>query len=112
MPRREGMERKDLLKANAKIFETQGKALDKFAKKTVKVSLSLSLSLSPLVLLTNYNYYLIYLQVLVVGNPANTNCFLAAKSAPSIPKRNFTCMTRLDQNRAQAQVSQTGLRLN
>jgi malate dehydrogenase len=79
MPRREGMERKDLLKANAKIFEGQGKALDKFAKKTVKV--------------------------LVVGNPANTNCLLASKMAPSIPKENFSCMTRLDQNRAQAQIA-------
>ncbi|XP_070576473.1 malate dehydrogenase, cytoplasmic-like [Ptychodera flava] len=79
MPRREGMERKDLLKANAKIFESQGKALDQFAKKTVKV--------------------------LVVGNPANTNALIAHKCAPSIPKENFTAMTRLDQNRAQAQVA-------
>lgn len=79
MPRREGMERKDLLKANAKIFDGQGKALDKYAKKTVKV--------------------------LVVGNPANTNCLLAAKCAPSIPKKNFSCLTRLDQNRAQAQIA-------
>ncbi|XP_019853270.1 PREDICTED: malate dehydrogenase, cytoplasmic-like [Amphimedon queenslandica] len=79
MPRREGMERSDLLKANAKIFETQGKALDQFAKKTVKV--------------------------LVVGNPANTNCLLAIKSASSLPKENFSCLTRLDQNRAQAQIA-------
>merc|ERR1712168_480043 len=82
MPRKEGMERKDLLKANAKIFEIQGDALNKFAKKTVKV--------------------------LVVGNPANTNCMIAASCAPSIPKENFTCMTKLDQNRA---VSQVALRL-
>jgi len=79
MPRKEGMERKDLLKANAKIFETQGKALDANAKKTVKV--------------------------VVVGNPANTNALLCSKSAPSIPKENFTCLTRLDQNRAQAQIA-------
>lgn len=79
MPRREGMERKDLLKANARIFEGQGRALDKYAKKTVKV--------------------------LVVGNPANTNCLLTAKMAPSIPKENFTCLTRLDQNRAKAQIA-------
>jgi len=80
MPRKEGMERKDLLKANAKIFEIQGDALNKFAKKTVKV--------------------------LVVGNPANTNCMIAASCAPSIPKENFTCMTKLDQNRAVSQVAQ------
>lgn len=79
MPRREGMERKDLLKANAKIFQTQGKALDQYAKKSVKV--------------------------LVVGNPANTNCLIAARCAPSIPKKNFSCLTRLDQNRAQAQIA-------
>ncbi|XP_002731568.1 malate dehydrogenase, cytoplasmic-like [Saccoglossus kowalevskii] len=79
MPRREGMERKDLLKANVKIFMVQGKALDKVAKKNVKV--------------------------LVVGNPANTNALITKKFAPSIPKENFTAMTRLDQNRAQAQIA-------
>uniref|UniRef100_A0A8C2F909 Malate dehydrogenase n=1 Tax=Cyprinus carpio TaxID=7962 RepID=A0A8C2F909_CYPCA len=79
MPRREGMERKDLLKANVAIFKSQGEALDKYAKKTVKV--------------------------LVVGNPANTNCLIAAKSAPSIPKENFSCLTRLDHNRACFQVA-------
>jgi len=79
MPRREGMERKDLLKANVKIFQGQGKALDSFAKKTCKV--------------------------LVVGNPANTNCMVAATCAPSIPKANFSCLTRLDHNRAQAQIA-------
>jgi len=80
MPRREGMERKDLLKANAKIFQVQGEALNRCAKKTVKV--------------------------LVVGNPANTNCMIAASCAPTIPKENFTCMTKLDQNRAVYQVAQ------
>ncbi|XP_023239171.1 malate dehydrogenase, cytoplasmic-like [Centruroides sculpturatus] len=79
MPRREGMERKDLLAANVKIFKSQGMALDKYAKKTVKV--------------------------LVVGNPANTNAFICSKYAPSIPKENFSAMTRLDQNRAQAQIA-------
>uniref|UniRef100_A0A8C6PYY0 Malate dehydrogenase n=1 Tax=Nothobranchius furzeri TaxID=105023 RepID=A0A8C6PYY0_NOTFU len=79
MPRKEGMERKDLLKANVAIFKTQGAALDKYAKKTVKV--------------------------LVVGNPANTNCLIASKSAPSIPKENFSCLTRLDHNRACSQVA-------
>lgn len=79
MPRREGMERKDLLKANVKIFKSQGAALDKYSKKSVKV--------------------------LVVGNPANTNCLTAAKSAPSIPRENFSCLTRLDHNRAKAQIS-------
>lgn len=78
MPRKEGMERKDLLAANVKIFKSQGKALDQYAKKTVKV--------------------------LVVGNPANTNALICSKYAPSIPKSNFSAMTRLDQNRAQAQV--------
>ncbi|XP_076817944.1 uncharacterized protein LOC143463363 [Clavelina lepadiformis] len=79
MPRRQGMERKDLLKANAKIFKEQGKALENYAKKSVKV--------------------------LVVGNPANTNCLIAATCAPSISKENFTCLTRLDHNRAKAQIA-------
>jgi len=79
MPRKEGMERKDLLKANAKIFVEQGQVLDKVAKKTVKV--------------------------LVVGNPANTNCYITHKMAPSIPAKNFSCLTRLDQNRATSQVA-------
>eukprot|EP01112_Ceratiomyxa_fruticulosa_P008778 TRINITY_DN2274_c0_g1_i1.p1 TRINITY_DN2274_c0_g1~~TRINITY_DN2274_c0_g1_i1.p1 ORF type:complete len:330 (+),score=98.78 TRINITY_DN2274_c0_g1_i1:199-1188(+) len=78
-PRREGMERSDLLKENAGIFKTQGEALDKYAKKTVKV--------------------------LVVGNPANTNCLIAATSAPSIPKENFSALTRLDHNRAKSQIA-------
>ncbi|XP_056636938.1 malate dehydrogenase, cytoplasmic [Diorhabda sublineata] len=79
MPRKQGMERKDLLSANVKIFKVQGEALDKYAKKDVKV--------------------------LVVGNPANTNALICSKYAPSIPKENFTAMTRLDQNRAQAQIA-------
>ncbi|XP_067010237.2 malate dehydrogenase, cytoplasmic [Anabrus simplex] len=79
MPRKQGMERKDLLSANVKIFKVQGEALDKYAKKTVKV--------------------------LVVGNPANTNALICSKYAPSIPRENFSAMTRLDQNRAQAQLA-------
>merc|ERR1712002_1443022 len=80
MPRKEGMERKDLLAANVKIFKVHGQALDQHAKKSVKV--------------------------LVVGNPANTNALICSKYAPSIPKENFSAMTRLDQNRAQAQIAQ------
>lgn len=79
MPRRDGMERKDLLAANIKIFKSQGANLDAVAKKTVKV--------------------------VIVGNPANTNALICAKYAPSIPKENFSCLTRLDQNRAQAQIA-------
>jgi malate dehydrogenase len=79
MPRKEGMERKDLLSANVKIFKSQGTALDKFAKKSVKS--------------------------LVVGNPANTNCYILAHYAQSIPRENFTCLTRLDHNRAKAQIA-------
>lgn len=79
MPRREGMERKDLLKANVKIFKQQGQALNAKAKKDVKV--------------------------VVVGNPANTNAFICKMYAPSIPPQNFTCLTRLDQNRAAAQIA-------
>lgn len=79
MPRKQGMERKDLLAANVKIFKDQGEALDKFARKDVKV--------------------------LVVGNPANTNALICSHYAPSIPKENFTAMTRLDQNRAQAALA-------
>mmetsp|Transcript_10659 Transcript_10659/g.16247 ORF Transcript_10659/g.16247 Transcript_10659/m.16247 type:complete len:299 (-) Transcript_10659:37-933(-) len=78
-PRGPGMERADLLRGNAKIFMEQGRVLDKVAKKTVKV--------------------------LVVGNPANTNALIASKFAPSIPKKNFTAMTRLDQNRAFSQIA-------
>merc|ERR1712168_1039585 len=79
MPRKEGMERKDLLAANVKIFKVQGQALDQHAKKSVKV--------------------------LVVGNPANTNALICSKYAPSIPKENFSAMTRLDQNRAKSQIA-------
>jgi len=79
MPRREGMERKDLLAANVNIFKVQGEAIDKYAKKSVRV--------------------------LVVGNPANTNALVCSKYAPSIPRENFSAMTRLDQNRAQAQIA-------
>jgi len=79
MPRRQGMLRKDLLAANAGIFKVQGAALDKFAKKSVKT--------------------------LVVGNPANTNALIAAQCAPSIPKEQFSALTRLDHNRAAAQVA-------
>jgi len=79
MPRREGMERKDLLAANVKIFKVQGQAMDKFAKKSVRV--------------------------LVVGNPANTNALIISHYAPSIPKENISAMTRLDHNRLAAQVA-------
>ncbi|XP_014209769.1 malate dehydrogenase, cytoplasmic [Copidosoma floridanum] len=79
MPRKQGMERKDLLAANIKIFKVQGEALDKYARKDVKV--------------------------LVVGNPANTNALICSRYAPSIPKQNFTAMTRLDQNRAKAALA-------
>merc|ERR1711892_1589168 len=79
MPRRDGMERKDLLAANVKIFKVQGQALEKFAKKSVRV--------------------------LIVGNPANTNALICSHYAPSIPKENFSAMTRLDQNRAAAQLA-------
>lgn len=78
-PRGPGMERKDLLSANAAIFTAQGKALDKVASRNVKV--------------------------LVVGNPANTNAYIAMKSAPSLPRENFTAMLRLDHNRALSQVA-------
>ncbi|VDM92730.1 unnamed protein product, partial [Litomosoides sigmodontis] len=80
MPRKQGMERKDLLSANVKIFKSQGMALAKYAKPTTKV--------------------------IVVGNPANTNAFIAAKfAAPTVPEKNFTSMTRLDHNRATSQVA-------
>ncbi|MCA3220900.1 MAG: malate dehydrogenase [Burkholderiales bacterium] len=78
-PRGPGMERKDLLAANAQIFTAQGKALDQVASREVKV--------------------------LVVGNPANTNAYIAMKSAPSLPARNFTAMLRLDHNRALSQLA-------
>ena len=78
-PRGPGMERKDLLAANAQIFTAQGKALDAVASRNVKV--------------------------LVVGNPANTNAFIAMKSAPSLPNKNFTAMLRLDHNRAAGQIA-------
>lgn len=78
-PRGPGMERGDLLKENSKIFIEQGKALEAVAKKDVKV--------------------------LVVGNPCNTNALIAMTYAPSISKKNFFAMTRLDQNRAVAQLS-------
>jgi malate dehydrogenase len=78
-PRGPGMERKDLLLANAKIFSAQGKALNDAASRDVKV--------------------------LVVGNPANTNALIARANAPDIDPRNFTAMTRLDHNRAKAMLA-------
>ncbi len=78
-PRGPGMERKDLLLENAKIFIAQGKALDAVASRSVKV--------------------------LVVGNPANTNAYIAMRSAPTLPKKNFTAMLRLDHNRALSQLA-------
>jgi malate dehydrogenase len=86
-PRGPGMERKDLLLANAQIFSAQGKALDAAASRDVRV--------------------------LVVGNPANTNALIAAANAPGLDRRNFTAMTRLDHNRALAQVAaKTGRHVN
>ncbi len=78
-PRGPGMERADLLAANAQIFTVQGKALNDFASRNVKV--------------------------LVVGNPANTNAYIAMKSAPDLPTKNFTAMLRLDHNRAASQLA-------
>ena len=78
-PRSKGMERKDLLEANGAIFTTQGKALNEVASRDVKV--------------------------LVVGNPANTNAYIAMKSAPDLPVKNFTAMLRLDHNRALSQLA-------
>jgi malate dehydrogenase len=78
-PRTKDMERKDLLEANGAIFTVQGKALNAVAKRTVKV--------------------------LVVGNPANTNAYIAQRSAPDLPAENFTAMLRLDHNRALSQLA-------
>ena len=79
MPRKAGMERAELLSINGQIFTAQGKALDQVASRNVKV--------------------------LVVGNPANTNAYIAMKSAPSLPRKNFTAMLRLDHNRAASQIA-------
>jgi malate dehydrogenase len=78
-PRKDGMERKDLLEKNCGIFKQQGELLNTVASKNVKV--------------------------LVVGNPANTNCLTAADCAPNIPRKNFSALTRLDHNRCMAQVA-------
>ncbi len=83
MPRKKGMERKDLLTANSKIFSVQGKAINEHAKKDIRV--------------------------LVVGNPANTNALITMANAPTIKHGNITAMTRLDHNRAISQLAtQTG----
>jgi malate dehydrogenase len=79
-PRGPGMERKDLLMANAQIFSAQGKALDAVADRNIKI--------------------------LVVGNPANTNALIAQRNAPGLDPRNFTAMTRLDHNRALSQLAE------
>lgn len=79
-PRGPGMERSDLLNENAKIFKAQGDAINRLSKKNIKV--------------------------LVVGNPANTNALIASHYAPSVPKKNFTALTRLDQNRAVSQLAE------
>jgi malate dehydrogenase len=78
-PRGPGMERAELLAVNAEIFTAQGKALNAVASRNVKV--------------------------LVVGNPANTNAYIAMKSAPDLPRKNFTAMLRLDHNRALSQIA-------
>lgn len=86
-PRGPGMERKDLLEANAAIFSVQGKAMNEYASRDIRV--------------------------LVVGNPANTNALIASSNAPDIKTRNFTAMTRLDHNRAKAQLAaKTGAHVN
>jgi len=79
-PRGAGMERKDLLEANGAIFKPQGAAINKVASSDV--------------------------HVLVVGNPANTNCLIAMRNAPDVPRERFTAMTRLDHNRAISQLAQ------
>eukprot|EP00735_Rhodelphis_limneticus_P009038 TRINITY_DN2493_c0_g1::TRINITY_DN2493_c0_g1_i1::g.9006::m.9006 TRINITY_DN2493_c0_g1::TRINITY_DN2493_c0_g1_i1::g.9006 ORF type:complete len:385 (+),score=128.53,sp/Q6PAB3/MDHC_XENLA/57.27/4e-125,Ldh_1_C/PF02866.13/1.1e-36,Ldh_1_N/PF00056.18/1.2e-33 TRINITY_DN2493_c0_g1_i1:63-1157(+) len=78
-PRKEGMMRKDLIFSNGRIFKEQGRALNKYASPRTKV--------------------------LVVGNPANTNCYICRKYAPNIPAENFSALTRLDQNRAKIQCA-------
>jgi malate dehydrogenase len=86
-PRGPGMERKDLLLANAQIFSAQGKAIDEVAARDIRV--------------------------LVVGNPANTNALIASRNAKSLDPRQFTAMTRLDHNRALSQLSEkTGVHFN
>lgn len=86
-PRGPGMERKDLLEANAAIFSVQGKAINDHASRNIKV--------------------------LVVGNPANTNALITQRNAPDLDPRNFTAMTRLDHNRAMTQIAQkTGTTVN
>jgi malate dehydrogenase len=86
-PRSKGMERKELLEANGAIFTVQGKALSDNAADDVRI--------------------------LVVGNPANTNCLIAMNNAPNIPNERFTAMTRLDHNRAKAQLAEkTGTTVN
>ena len=80
MPRKAGMERAELLSINGQIFTAQGKALNAVASRNVKV--------------------------LVVGNPANTNAYIAMKSAPDLPAQNFTAMLRLDHNRALSQIAE------
>jgi len=86
-PRGPGMERKDLLEANAAIFSVQGKAINEHANRNIKV--------------------------LVVGNPANTNALITQRNAPGIDPRNFTAMTRLDHNRAKTQIAlKTGKTVN
>ena len=86
-PRGPGMERKDLLEANANIFSVQGKAINDHASRDIKV--------------------------LVVGNPANTNALIAQRNAPDLNPRQFTAMTRLDHNRAMTQIAQkTGKTIN
>ena len=79
-PRGPGMERKDLLEANAAIFSAQGKAINDHASRDIKV--------------------------LVVGNPANTNALITQRNAPDIDPRQFTAMTRLDHNRAMSQIAE------
>jgi len=78
-PRKQGMERKDLMEKNIAIFKTMGEAIERNANRDCKI--------------------------LVIGNPANTNCLVCSEYAPSIPKKNFSALTRLDHNRARGQIA-------
>ncbi|KAL3828251.1 hypothetical protein ACJIZ3_017053 [Penstemon smallii] len=107
-PRKEGMERKDVMSKNVSIYKAQASALEKHAAPNCKVTTHQlhGFLLRFICLIGSNSYFAIRSQVVVVANPANTNALILKEYAPSIPEKNITCLTRLDHNRALGQISE------
>ncbi|KAI3949964.1 hypothetical protein MKW92_017076 [Papaver armeniacum] len=106
-PRKEGMERKDVMSKNVSIYKSQASALEAHAAANCKVRLFSKSRVERYSQISALRTFcLLFMQVLVVANPANTNALILKEFAPSIPEKNISCLTRLDHNRALGQVSE------